>query len=401
MARWLTLIGTPADGIAGLAPSARDALRRAEIVIVPRRLAGDPLLPQVEIHTWPSPFSAMVETLESWRGRKVVILATGDPFHFGVGAVLAKNFTAEDMHVLPSPSAFSLAAARLGWPLQEVEMISLHGRPVSLLSSFLQPGARIMALTAGAQTVGEVAALLQARGFGPSRLSVLQDMGADYERIDHCAPADAAALEFSDFNILAIECVSEPGAALLARVPGLPDDAFTHDGQLTKREVRAITVAALGPTSGALLWDVGAGCGSVAIEWMRAARGAAVNAFERDEKRLAMIAANAAALGVPGLRIVAGKVPETFVGMPQPDAVFIGGAIASDEVFQACWSRLKSGGRLVANAVTLEGQQALGGYYKAHGGDLVRIEVSQLDKVGSRHAMRPRMAVLQYRVVKP
>ncbi len=400
MARWLNLIGTPADGVAGLAPAARDILNRAEIVIAPKRLADDPLLPNAEIHTWPSPFSAMIEALESWRGRNVAVLATGDPFHFGVGAVLTRHFSPDDMHVLPSPSAFSLAAARLGWPLQNVEMISLHGRPASLLNSFLQPGARILALTTGAETVGEVATHMRACGYGRSRLAVLQNMGARDERIDHYMPDDVAVKTFSGFNTLAIECVIDADAALLARVPGLPDTAYTHDGQLTKREVRAITLSALGPTPGALLWDVGAGCGSVGIEWMRGALGARALAFEHNGKRLAMIAENAFALGVPGLEIIAGKLPKTLTDQNQPDAIFIGGAVADDDVFEVCWAALKPGGRLVANAVTLEGQEALGRRYKAIGGELLRVEVSHLGKVGSRHAMRPRMAVLQYRTVK-
>ncbi|MGI9483386.1 MAG: precorrin-6y C5,15-methyltransferase (decarboxylating) subunit CbiE [Hyphomicrobiales bacterium] len=400
MNRWLTLIGTPADGLAGLTSAARAALDEAEIIIVPKRLALEELPAGAEVHNWPSPLSAMMPRMKEWRGRNTVVLATGNPFHFGIGTMLSKNFSVEEMNVLPAPSAFSLAAARLGWSLQDVDMISLHGRPVSALAAFLQPGARILALTTDAQTVADAATLMTRKGFGPSAISVLQNMGADEERISDTTAGEFSGDGISDFNTLAIECVCEPGTALKARVPGLPDDAFVHDGQLTKREVRAATLAALGPVPGGLLWDVGGGCGSVGIEWMRAARGARAIAFEQNQKRIAMAGENALALGVPGLEIITGSAPGVLEGRAEADAVFIGGAVDDDGVFDACWAALKTGGRLVANAVTLEGQAALTRRIESHGGELVRIDVSYLDNVGARHVMRPRMSVMQYRVEK-
>ena len=400
MSAWLTLIGTPANGVAGLTPEALATLESAEIIVLPQRLMGDALPDSAEKHPWPSPLSDIFAKLETWRGRKVVILATGDPLHYGVGATLLKRIPHQDMRIIPASSAFSLAAARMGWPLQNVEMVSLHGRPVSMLSTSLYPGARIIALTANAQTITEVAHLLKANGYSDSALTVLQNMGGDVEAIEQCSVSEAAGRKFSDFNTLAIDCVADDPSTFLSRVPGLPDDAFVHDGQLTKREVRAATIAALMPHPGAMLWDVGAGCGSVAIEWMRACRDARAMAYERNRKRLEMIAQNAHTLGVPGLSIIEGEVPETLNGKPKPDAVFLGGAVADGEVFDTCLNALKPGGRLVANGVTLEGQGALMKRFKAHGGDLVRIDVAHLDDVGGLHAMRPRMSVLQYRLVK-
>ncbi|MGI9373489.1 MAG: precorrin-6y C5,15-methyltransferase (decarboxylating) subunit CbiE [Hyphomicrobiales bacterium] len=401
MNAWLTLIGTPANGVAGLTPEALAALEMAEIIVLPQRLMSDALPEDAEIHAWPSPLSDIFPKLEGWCGRNVVILATGDPLHYGVGATLLKHVPHEEMRIIPSPSAFSLAAARLGWPLQNVEMISLHGRSVSTLSAFLYPGARIITLTANAQTINEAADLLSVQGFGGSRLTILQNMGGDVEAVVQCNVGDARRKKFSDFNTLAIDCVADNPDACLPQVPGLPDDAFVHDGQLTKREVRAATMSALMPHPGAMLWDVGAGCGSVAIEWMRSCRNAQAIAFERNAKRMEMIQGNANNLGAPSLEIISGDVPKTLKGQPVPDAIFMGGAVADETVFKACLDALKPGGRLVINGVTLEGHGALMQRFKAHGGDLVRIDVSHLDDVGGLHAMRPRMSVLQYRLVKP
>jgi precorrin-6Y C5,15-methyltransferase (decarboxylating) len=226
-------------------------------------------------------------------------------------------------------------------------------------------------------------------------------MGGRRENQVHFRADEFAERSFSDLNTLAIWCRPEPGAALLPRIPGLPDDAFVHDGQLTKREVRATTLAALAPYPDALLWDVGAGCGSVAIEWMRAARGARATAFEQDAERLRMIAENADRLGTPRLKVVAGAAPAILGGQDAPDAVFIGGGMAIPGVFETSWAALKSQGRLVANVVTLEGELHLVDLQEKHGGELVRLDVSYLTRIGTLRALRPRMAVLQWRAVKP
>lgn len=400
MSAWLTIIGIGDDGVDGLAPGPRALTDAAEIVVGSQRILERAELGGKETHIWSSPIEDMLAKIEGWKGRNVVVLATGDPMHFGIGVTLAAHLPADEMIIIPSPSAFSLAAARLGWALQDVETISLHGRPVSLLHPFVQPGAKVLALTGGGETVQEAAALLRARGFGESRLKVLEHMGGPYERIVTLTADECGAQDFAGFNTLAIECIAGPDAKLLSRTPGLPDDVFSHDGQLTKREVRAITLAALGPARNALLWDVGAGCGSVAIEWMRAARGAEAIAFERNPERIKLIAENAVALGAPELEVVAGDAGETLQGHARPAAIFLGGAVTDENIFETCWSALQPGGRLVANAVTLEGEAALIARHAAHGGELVRIDISHVAAIGTRRALRPRMAVTQWRVTR-
>lgn len=400
MSKWLTIIGIGDGGLSGLPCVARSALEEAEIVVGSQRVLDEVPPMQAEIHAWSSPLGDMLARIEGWRGRRVAVLATGDPMHYGVGTTLLRHVPRDEIVVIPAPSAFSLAAARLGWALEEVEPVSLHARPASLLRAFLQPGAKVIALTGGAPTVHEVAGLLSEAGYGRSRLTVLEHMGGTAERVLTFEARASNGHDLADFNTLAIDCVADPGTPLYPRVPGLPDSAFVHDGQLTKREVRAVTVAALAPAPGALLWDVGAGCGSVAIEWMRAVRGALALAFEHKPERLAMIADNAAALGTPALQSVPGELPETLHGKPEPQAVFIGGGVSKPAIFEACWAALGSGGRMVANAVTLEGQSAVFGLHRRHGGELVRMDVSNVTRVGDLHAMRPRMAVTQWRTVK-
>ncbi|RYE07274.1 MAG: precorrin-6Y C5,15-methyltransferase (decarboxylating) subunit CbiT, partial [Hyphomicrobiales bacterium] len=273
-------------------------------------------------------------------------------------------------------------------------------RPPELIQSHIAPGNRILALTTDAGTAPHVARLLTERGYGRSLLTVLENLDAPDERIQS-AEARAFDLAIGDFYVLAIDCVADPGAELLPPVPGLPDDAFVSDGQLTKREVRAATLAKLAPYPGALLWDVGAGCGSIAIEWMRAARDARAIAFEREGERLQMISVNAGRLGVPSLRIENGDAPDSLIGMPVPDAIFIGGAVANEALFHACWTALRPGGRLVANAVTLDAEQSIIARQSRFGGDLVRIDIAALDNIGGYRALRPRQPVTQWSVSKP
>ncbi len=400
MSAWLTIVGVNDDGPNGLASGPRALVNAADIVVGSQRILDREELSDTETHIWASPFEDMLKQIKSWRGKNVVILATGNPMHYGVGATLIRHIPPEEMTVIPAPSAFSLAAARLGWPVQNLDMLSLHGRPVSLLHPFVQPDAKLLALMGDGQTVHKAASLLCERGFADSKLTVLEHMDGPYERIVRLTALECRSQDFADFNTLGIECVAGAKAILLPRVPGLPDDVYTHDGQITKREVRAVTLAALGPTPGALLWDVGAGCGSVAIEWIRAASDARAIAFEQNKPRIKMIAENAVALGAPGLEVVAGDVGKTLNGHTAPDAIFLGGSVTSKEVFKTCWSALKPGGRLVANAVTLEGEAALISRHESHGGELVRIDISHVTSIGTRRALRPRMAVTQWRVTK-
>ncbi len=314
--------------------------------------------------------------------------------------MLLREFAPEEMIVCPAPSAFQLAAARLKWPLESCTAISLHGRPLEALRLHLAPGARILALSTDGTTPSRAAELMRAAGWGPSVLVALEHMGGPRERRVEGSAEDWQE-KVADLNLLAIECRPGPGARPWSRLAGLPDDAFAHDGQITKREMRAATLAALGPLPGELLWDVGAGSGSIAIEWLRSGFAMRAVAVERTPARAALAAQNAAALGVPELEIVVGAAPDALEGLPVPDAVFLGGSLANPAVFDACWRALKPSGRLVANAVTLAGEAALLALADVHGGELVRIAVSRAEQLGRQRAFRPLLPVTQLALKKP
>lgn len=396
---WLTIIGIGDNGLASLSPEALSLIWQADTIVVSERL--DTVLeglPPKTVLNWADGFRDVLDQVIALRGTAVTILATGDPMHFGVGATLRRHFEPEEMRVLPSPSAFSLAAARLGWALQDVAQISLHGRPVEMLNRYLQPAARIFALTSDAQTIREVAELMSARGYAGSHIHVLEHMGGERERVVQYTVEDilAGVEDFSDFNTIGIHCIRTPHFQPL--VPGIADDAFQHDGQLTKREVRAVTLAYLMPYQNALLWDVGAGCGSVSIEWMRA--GGRAVAVEQKPERLEMIRTNAANLGVPNLQIVEGSAPATLSDLKAPDAIFIGGGITVEGLFETCWEALKPGGRMVINAVTVEGEMALASLHAQLGGDMIRFAVSRIEPVGRFSGWKSMMPVTLWSVQK-
>lgn len=396
---WLDIVGVGEGGVGDLPPATASVVAAAKTVLGPKRLL-EGLSSEGRKVEWKPTLDAMLAQVKKLRGTPTVVLASGDPLWFGIGATLARHLDRAEFDVHPSPSSFQLAAARLRWPLQHLVTLSLHGRPPELIHPHLSPRNRVLALTSDAATAPHVARLLVERGYGRSILTVLENLGGDGERI---ASAEALGFDLAsgDFYVLAVDCAADPGAPLLPPVPGLPDEAFVSDGQLTKREVRAATLAKLMPYPGALLWDVGAGCGSVGIEWMRAARDASATAFEREGERLQMIAVNADKLGVPAIRIESGEALGSLAGMPMPDAIFLGGGVADETLFHACWTALRRGGRFVANAVTLEGEQALYARQARLGGELVRIDVSVLDSIGAHRALRPRMAVTQWAVTKP
>lgn len=401
-APWLTLIGIGDNGLDSLTPAARALFESARTIIAPQRVLAQIDCGGRETIAWTFGVPQTIDLLMKRRGSPVTILATGDPMHFGIGATMMRKIDASEIRVVPSPSAFSLAAARLGWALQDVAMISLHGRSVHGLAAHVQPGARIIALTSAGRTVIEAAENLSARGYGHSEMHVLEHMGGPDERV-RVMRADAVAAEqpeFADFNTLAIDCLAQPGTMFTPAVPGLPDEAFEHDGQLTKREVRAVTLARLGPAPGTLLWDIGAGCGSVGIEWMRAARSTRAIAIEPVEARRSMIAHNATALGSPGLEIVAGTAPDALARLEEPDAVFIGGGMSVEGVFEAAWGALKPSGRLVANAVTVESEARLFALQSAHGGELIRLQVSRAEPVGRYLGWKPLMPVTIWSVTR-
>jgi precorrin-6Y C5,15-methyltransferase (decarboxylating) len=401
MDKWLTIIGMGEDGYEGLPARAKAKLAEAEVIVGSSRLLGFLPASKAELHEWPQPFSAVVERIKPLRGRKTVVLATGDPMNYGVARKLMEFVPFAEMEVVPHLSAFSLAAARMGWSLPDCDTLTLHGRDAANLEAFIQPGARLLVLTADASTIPEVARRLAARGFGKSTVIVLENMGGAREKQSSFEAEAMPSVAFSDLNTLAVSCVASPDAKIYSRLAGLPDDAFIHDGQITKRETRAVTLAGLAPAPDQLLWDIGAGCGSVAIEWMRSTRGCEAIAFERDQKRREMIAANCDRLGTPQLKLAQGAAPGALTSQAPPDAVFIGGGLGDLGVFEAAWAALKPGGRLVANVVTLEGELHLVDLQEKHGGELIRLEVSHLTHIGSLRALKPRMAILQWRASKP
>lgn len=369
-------------------------IRGAEVVFGgARHLALAGAVIAGEARAWPVPFD--VAPVVALRGRAVCVLASGDPFQHGVGAVLARHVAAAEMIVVPGISAFSLAAARLGWDLRGVETVSLHGRPVALIRPLLHPGARILALTSDGAGPGEVARLLVADGFGGSMLHVLEALGGPRERA-WSARAEDFAGPGAALNVLAVEVVAGPGARVLSLGGGLPDHLFEHDGQITKREARAVTLSALAPRRGEVLWDVGAGSGSVGIEWMLRDPSLRAVAVEASPERAARIGRNAVALGVPGLRVVIGEAPGALEGLPVPDAVFVGGGASEAGVLEACVAAPRPGGRLVVNAVTLETQAVVLGLAARLGGELLTLGVARAAPVGGMTGWRPAMPVMQW-----
>ncbi|MEQ9261249.1 MAG: precorrin-6y C5,15-methyltransferase (decarboxylating) subunit CbiE [Roseovarius sp.] len=395
---WLHVVGIGEDGMAGLLPATRAVVEAAEVIVGGDRHARLSDAVRADRVAWPERFDDLIALLRSMQGRRVVVMATGDPLWFSIGARIGRAIDPGEIVYHPQLSAFQLAAARMGWSLADVETLTVHGRPVEQMIAFIQPEARLLILTTGAETPARIARFLSERGFGRSEMTVFAAMGgAEEARFEGRAESWDHAVP--EFNTLAVQCVAAPDAALLPRVPGLPDDLFQHDGAMTRQEVRAATLAKLMPMRGALLWDIGTGCGSVAVEWMRGARYARAVGIEPRADRRAMAAANALALGVPKLELVEGSAPEALAGLAPPDAVFIGGGL-SREVFAAAREALRPLGRLVCNAVTLESEALLMDLHKAHGGQLVKINVARAEPVGRRTGWRPLMPVTQWSLVK-
>ncbi|TPI27257.1 precorrin-6y C5,15-methyltransferase (decarboxylating) subunit CbiE [Mesorhizobium sp. B3-2-1] len=400
--KWLTIVGIGEDGLAGLGDEAKRRIAEAEFIFGGKRhLALVTSFAKGKPRPWPVPFDAGMADVLALAGRNVCVLASGDPFFHGVGATLARKVNPRDMDVIPAPSAISLAAARLGWALQDIEIISLHGHPIDLIRPLLQPNARILALTSDGDAPAAIGRLLTELDFGASRLTVLEALGGPKETL-RSVRADAFDIEnVNPLNVLAIEIDSAPQGRVLPLTSGLADHLFEHDGQITKREIRAVTLSALAPRRGELLWDVGAGSGSVGIEWMLAQPSMRAIAIEADPARAARIGHNAVACGVPGLVIVEGSAPKALVKLETPDAIFIGGGGSDAGVLNAAIKALRAGGRLVANAVTLEMEALLLAQHTKRGGDLTRIAISRASPVGSMQAWRPAMPVTQWNWVKP
>ncbi|USG62300.1 precorrin-6y C5,15-methyltransferase (decarboxylating) subunit CbiE [Sneathiella marina] len=400
MTAWLSIVGIGEDGLTSLNPEARAAIDAATLIVGGERHLA--LLPDDgrERKTWTSPLMDLVHEIIARRGEKICILATGDPQHFGIGVTFTKRLPTKEVAIFPSLSAFSLAAARLGWDLSRTECMTLHGRPLELLIPHLTNGARILALSDSGNTPANMAKILSEYGFGNSEMTVLEHMGGPNEKITSMEAFRIGDVQFQDFNTVALKCVANPDTQPLSRIPGLPDTAFMHDGQLTKQEIRSATLTALAPLPGDLLWDVGAGCGSIGIEWMRCHPSNQAISIEDHQGRLNYINKNKLKLGVPGLAVVTEKAPVSLQNLPPPDAIFIGGGLSTEGMFETCWAALNPGGRLVANAVTVEGETVLFNQHGLYGGSLTRIDVSRAEKIGKFTSWKPFRQVTQYRLVK-
>ncbi|MFD7979049.1 precorrin-6y C5,15-methyltransferase (decarboxylating) subunit CbiE [Streptomyces sp. NPDC059071] len=400
----ISVVGIGADGWDGLPENSRRTLRAAQVLIGgPRQLdllpAGD--CPGERV-PWPSPLRPAVPgLLAAHQGRRIAVLASGDPSFYGIARTLTEILgPGTRLDVLPHPSSVSYACARLGWPLEAVETVSLVARPLDALTAALHDGRRLLVLGEGPGTPARVAALLRERGWSGTRIRVLEQLGGPREGLLDGTAADWPYARADALHVLALDCVRDPDTLRLGTTPGLPDEAYEHDGQLTKRYVRAATLAALAPAPGELLWDVGGGSGSIGIEWMRAHRTCRAVAVEKSPERAARIARNAAALGVPGLDVVTGPAPAALAGLPAPDAVFIGGGLTAPGLLDACWDALPAGGRLVANTVTLESEAVLADRYRRHGGELIRLAVAAAVPVGGFTGWRQAMPVTQWSVTK-
>ncbi|WP_054813199.1 bifunctional cobalt-precorrin-7 (C(5))-methyltransferase/cobalt-precorrin-6B (C(15))-methyltransferase [Nocardia arizonensis] len=401
----IAVVGIGADGWDGLAPAAAAEIASRAVIFGSRRQLD--LLP-AEVagrrECWPSPLlPALPELFARESGSRIAVLASGDPMFYGIGVTLARLFGADALRVLPQPSSASLACARLGWPLAETPVVSAVGRPVAAVLPELSDRRRLLVLAPDETGPAAIAALLRDNGFGDSTITVLEQLGGPRERIVYGRARDWRREPGDPLTIVALDCVADAGAMRLTRLPGLPDESYGGDGQLTKAEVRALTLAALAPAPGELLWDIGGGSGTIAIEWCRTHPACRAVSFERLDARRRQIAANAAALGVPQV-VVRGSVPEDLAGLPRestsPDAIFVGGGLTVDGLIETCWSHMRHGARLVANAVTAESEAMLLESARTHGGALRRFQIYRGEPLGGFTTWRPHLPVTQWVVRK-
>lgn len=398
----LVVVGIGADGWDGLSPRARGLVESAQVLRgSPRQLELVPAAVTAERVPWPSPMApALAGLLDAHPGRRVVVLASGDPMLSGVGTSLVRLHGPDAVTVVPHASSVTLACARMGWAVEETVVVSVVGRRLSLLGPHVTPGRRLVVLGSDGRTPAAIAAQLTELGYGSSRLTALAQLGGPDERAFRGTADGWPHADTDPLVVTAVETVADPGTRPLPTVPGLPDTAFDDDGQLTKRDVRAATLARLAPLPGQLLWDVGAGAGSIGIEWMRAQPTCRAVAVEARPDRAARIRANADRLGVPDLCVIDGRAPEALAGLATPNAIFVGGGATTPDLLETCWAALPVGGRLVANAVTVESEAVLAGWYSRVGGELARIGVQHAAPVGGFTGWKPAMPVTIWSIVR-
>ena len=398
----VVVVGIGADGWDGLSPAARRSIEAAEVLRgSERQLALVPSHVGAERVPWPRPLApALTGLREAHPGRRVVVLASGDPMFSGIGTSLVRELGPDAVDVVPHPSSVTLACARMGWSVEETTVVPVVGRPVELIGPHATPGRRLLVLGPDTRSPAAVADRLTAWGYGASRVTALAQLGGPGEQRFTGTAAAWPHAETDPLVVTAVEVVADPGTVPLPTTPGLPDEAYEHDGQLTKRDVRAVTLARLGPLPGQLLWDVGAGSGSIGIEWMRTHPSCRAIAVESAPDRAERIVRNAGRLGVPDLQVVEGRAPGALAGLPTPDAVFVGGGVTVPGLLAACWEALGPGGRLVVNAVTLESEAWVARWHAEVGGELTRLQVSHASAVGGFTALRPALPVTIWSVTR-
>lgn len=397
----VTVVGIGVDGYAGLGPAGRAAVDAAGVVIGGQRQLD--LLPAsvtAERIAWPSPLRPAVKELVARHGeRGLVVLGSGDPLHHGIGRTLAEELDPLTVFVIPHPGSVSFACARMRWPVEGTPVVSSLTGNVAEVLRYAGDGNRALVLNRDASTPQALAALLTEHGFGGSRITVLSDLGGQERSLRGFAD-QADYWSGQQPGAVSVSAVEFRGAPALPLTPGLPDELFDTDGQLTKRHVRALTLSTLAPRPGELLWDIGGGSGSIAIEWLRAHPANRALAVEKDDVRSGRIGRNAVALGVPALEVVTGTAPEALAGLPTPDVVFVGGGLTAAGLFEACWAALPAGGRFVTNAVTLESQALVTRLRAEHGGELVKIDVAKSTAVGGFTGWRAAMTLVQWSAEK-
>ena len=399
--RWLSLIGVGEEGVQGLTEQAVALIKKADIVFGGQRhLELLKSLLMKETKPWSTPFDVMMKDVLAEKHRNVCILASGDPFFYGVGTTLCRLIDVHEMTVIPVPSSFSLAASRLGWALQHIDTVSLHGRPVQFLRPLLFDRRKILALTSGEKGPSEIAEYLTKYGFGSSKMIILEALGGSRERIQEVQARHFNFDGLDTLNLVGLELKVDADAPVLSCGTGLDDDLFEHDGQITKRSIRTLTLSSLAPKKGELLWDIGAGTGSVSIEWMLCHPSMQAVAIEHNPKKVERIKRNAFSLGVPNLEVVQGTAPEVLAELPKPDAIFIGGGGTSPGVLDYALNSLPVNGRLVVNAVTLEMEALLLRLYKQYGGELYRFEISMPSSAGTMEIWKPAYPITQWKWTK-
>ena len=405
--KWLRIIGIGDDGWNDLSSDTKKLLYESEILLggerhlrmIPNDFKGE----RIE---WTSPIKGAISKILSWRpskfdsGRIVSVMASGDPLCYGVAAKFLKHLPIDEIWIKPSLSTFTLICSRIGWSLPDVDLLTIHGRPLEMIHTFIQCGARLLVLSNDENSPQQVSKLLNDRGFGKSIITVFEHLGGKNERLFYGKANSWSFQKGASLNAMAIECIPEDNAKILSTVPGIPDDAFLHDGQITKREIRALTLSRLMPVADQFLWDIGSGCGSISIEWMRFNPRCKAVAIEKSKTRTKIIEKNAFELGVPMLQIINGIAPKVLKNLPPPDAIFIGGGITTDRMLQTCWHKLNPGGRLVINVVTLEGEKKLLGWQSKNGGDLTRINISHVEKLGKFEGWKELRSVMQLAAIK-